>query len=99
MDSIENDIDFIITKTHRLQAIIDNEDYHLLESKELVRQRLIQQFFDDYKPEEIIQVTEKLELVVSLSEHISKQCEDIYEGTKQDILKLKKSDSIKKAYK
>ena len=50
MDSIENDIDFIITKTHRLQAIIDNEDYHLLESKELVRQRLIQQFFDDYKP-------------------------------------------------
>ena len=99
MTNINNDLDFIIAKTQRLQDVVDNKDYHLLESKELIRQHLITQFFANYSPEEIVTVTEKLEHLVKLSESISEQCETIFEDTKQDILKLKRSSNVKNAYK
>ena len=99
MTNINNDLDFIIAKTQRLQDVVDNKDYHVLESKELIRQQLITQFFANYSPEEIVTVTEKLVHLVKLSESISEQCETIFEDTKHDILKLKRSSNVKNAYK
>lgn len=99
MTDIERDLDFIILKTQQLFGIVEQEKYQLLETKELVRQQLIEQFFLNYSKDEIITVSEKLQELVALSSKITKQCENIFEQTKQDILKIKKVNKIKKAYK
>jgi len=99
MTDIERDLDFIINKTQRLFKVIEQEQYQLLESKELVRQQLINQFFIDYPPEEILKVGEKFQQLVELSTTITQECENIFAQTKDDILKIKKVDKIKKAYK
>lgn len=99
MTDIERDLDFIINKTQRLFKLIEQEQYQLLESKELVRKQLINQFFIDYTPEEIVSVSEKFQQLVELSTTITLECENIFAQTKDDILKIKKSNKIKKAYK
>jgi len=99
MTDIERDLDFIINKTQRLFKVIEQEQYQLLDSKELVRQQLINQFFIDYPPEEILSVGEKFQQLVELSTTITQECENIFAQTKDDILKIKKVDKIKKAYK
>ncbi len=99
MKEIERDLDFITLKTQQLFDIITQEKYHLLETRELVRQQLIEQFFLNYSVEEIATVGEKFEQLVSLSSHVTEQCENLFEQTKQDILKVKQVDKIKKAYK
>ncbi len=99
MSDIERDIDFIILKTQQLFSIIEQEKYQLLETKELIRQQLIEQFFLNYPPDEIIIIGEKLQQLVDLSTKVTEQCEDIFEQTKQDILKVKQVGKIKKAYK
>ena len=99
MTDIERDIDFIIEKTLRLFKIIEQEQYQLLEGKELVRKQLIDQFFLNYSPEEIVSVGEKFEQLVELSSAVTQECETIFSQTKEDILKVKKVSKIKKAYK
>jgi hypothetical protein len=99
MTDIERDIDFIIEKTQRLFKIIEQEQYQLLESKELVRKQLIDQFFINYSPEEIVSVGKKFEQLVELSSAVTQECENIFVQTKEDILKIKKVNKIKKAYK
>ena len=99
MTDIERDLDFIINKTQRLFKLIEQEQYQLLESKELVRKQLINQFFIDYTPEEIVSVSEKFQQLVEPSTTITLECENIFAQTKDDILKIKKSNKIKKAYK
>jgi hypothetical protein len=99
MTDIERDLDFILLKTQQLFGIIEQEEYQLLETKELIRQQLIQQFFSNYTPDEIITVSEKFETLINLSTKVTEQCEVIFEQTKHDILKIKKVDKIKKAYK
>lgn len=99
MSAIEADLDYILEKTEQLFTVVSEEKYHLLETKELIRQQLIEQFFKNYSPEEIGTFAEKFELLVSKTESLNAQCEAIFDDTKQDILKLKKSASVKKAYK
>lgn len=99
MSGIDTDLDYILQKTEQLFRVVEEENYPLLETKELVRHQLIQQFFKDYSPEEIATVSKKFEYLVARSDELNKQCESIFEKTKQDMLKLKKSASIKKAYK
>jgi len=99
MSNIERDIDFIIIKTRQLFDVIEQEKYQLLETKELIRQQLIEQFFLNYPQDEIVSVSEKFQLLVELSTIVTEQCENIFEQTKHDILKIKKVDKIKKAYK
>ncbi len=99
MNNIERDIDFIIIKTQQLFSIIEQKKYPLLETKELIRQQLIEQFFLDYTEDEIVVVSEKLQQLVELSTKVTEQCESIFAQTKQDILKVKQVDKIKKAYK
>ena len=99
MTDIKRDIDFILLKTQQLFGIIEQEQYQLLETKELIRKQLIEQFFVNYSADEIITVSEKLQQLVDLSTEITEQCENIFEQTKQDILKVKQVDKIKKAYK
>ena len=98
MTDIERDIDFIINKTQRLFKVIEQEQYQLLESKELVRQQLINQFFIDYSPVEIVSVGEKFQKLVDLSTEVTEHCEGLFEQTKQDILKVKQVSKIKKAW-
>lgn len=99
MSDIEQDLDFIIKKTHQLFSIIEQERYPLLETKELIRQQLIEQFFVNFTADEIATVGEKFQQLVELSNEVTNLCEDIFNQTKQDVLKLKQSDKIKKAYK
>jgi len=99
MTAIERDIDFIIEKTQQLFKVIEQEKYQLLESKELVRQQLISQFFINYSSEQLLEVSNKLQDLVDLSTQVTQQAEQLFERTKQDILKIKKSDKVKKAYK
>jgi hypothetical protein len=99
MTDIERDIDFILLKTQQLFIIIEKEEYQLLETKELVRKQLIEQFFLDYSAEEIITVNDKLQTLVNLSTEVTEKCENIFDQTKQDILKVKKVSKIKNAYK
>lgn len=99
MTDIERDLDFILFKTHQLFDVIEQEQYQLLETKELVRQQLIKQFFLNYTPDEIILVSDKFQALVDLSTKVTEQCENIFEQTKQDILKVKQVSKIKKAYK
>lgn len=99
MTNIERDLDFILLKTQQLFTIVEKEKYQLLETKELIRQQLIEQFFLDYSSNEIIAVSEKLQQLVDLSTEVTEQCESLFEQTKQDILKVKQVDKIKKAYK
>lgn len=96
---IEQDIDFIIVKTQQLADVVAQEQYHLLETRELVRQQLIQQFNDNYSADEMLQVQDKLLLLQQLSTEITQQCEAILASTKQDILKLKQASKVIKAYK
>ena len=96
---IERDIDFIINKTQQFAELVAQEQYHLLETKELVRQQLIQQFNDNYSTDEMLQVQDKLLLLQQLSTDITQQCEHILSSTKQDILKLKQASKVIKAYK
>ncbi len=95
---IERDIDFIINKTQQFAELVAQEQYHLLETKELVRQQLIQQFNDNYSTDEMLQVQDKLLLLQQLSTDITQQCELILSATKQDILKLKQVNKVKQAY-
>ncbi|GAA6170852.1 hypothetical protein NBRC116592_05220 [Colwellia sp. KU-HH00111] len=99
MKDIERDLDFILLKTNQLATVINQQDYDLLESKELIRQQLIKQFFVDYSAEDIVAVSDKFQQLVTLSTDITEQCEQIFEQSKQDILKIKQSAKIKKAYK
>ena len=99
MTDIERDIDFIINKTQRLFKVIEQEQYQQLESKELVRQQLIEQFFINYTPEEILNVSEQFQELIDLSTAVTLECENIFAQTKDDILKIKKADKIIKAYK
>lgn len=99
MTYIERDLDFIILKTQQLFGIIEREQYQHLETKELIRQQLIEQFFLNYSADEIVTVSEKFEQLVNLSTNVTKQCENLFEQTKQDILKVKQVTKIKKAYK
>jgi len=99
MENIEQDLDFIILKTQQLSVIIDQEKYQLLETKELIRQQLIEQFFLNYTADEIATVNEKFQNLVDLSADITERCEGIFEQTKHDILKVKQVGKIKKAYK
>ena len=75
------------------------EKYQLLETKEMIRQQLIEQFFLNYSVEEIATVNEKFETLVTLSKEVTVQCENVFEQTKLDILKIKQVGKIKKAYK
>ncbi len=95
---IERDIDFIIDKTKELATIVEQEQYHLLETKELIRQQLIQQFNDNYSAAEMANVEEKLVLLYQLSTEITQRCEDVLTQTKQNILKLKQANKVKQAY-
>ncbi len=99
MDNIEQDIDYILKKTQQMVVVVENEQYHLLETKELIRQQLLQQFSLNYTPEEMLAVGDKLQTLVTLSTELTQQCEEIFSDTKQDILKLKKAEQVKKAYK
>ena len=99
MTDIERDLDFIILKTQQLFTLVKQEEYHLLETKELVRKQLIEQFFISYSPDEIAVVGDKFQQLVNLSNEVTKQCEEDFNQTKQDILKLKQVDKIRKAYK
>lgn len=99
MTDIERDLDYIIMKTQQLFTIVEQEDYHLLETKELIRQQLIEQFFINYSADDITIVANKFDTLVSLSANLTKQCENILAQTKHDILKIKKVEKIKKAYK
>ncbi len=99
MNDIERDLDFILLKTNQLVTIVRQEKFELLESKELIRQQLINQFFLDYSAKDIVTVAEKFQQLVTLSAEITAQCERIFEQSKQDILKIKQADKIKKAYK
>lgn len=95
---IERDIDFIIDKTKELATIVTQEQYHLLETKELIRQQLIQQFNDNYSAAEMANVEDKLVLLYQLSTEITQRCEDVLTQTKQNILKLKQANKVKQAY-
>ena len=99
MKEIERDLDFIIAKTQQLFNIVEQEQYQLLETKELVRQQLVEQFFINYSADEIAAVSDKFQKLVTLSTEITEQCEGLFEQTKQDILKVKQVGKIKKAYK
>jgi len=99
MTNIERDIDFILLKTQQLDNIVEQGDYQKLETKELIRQQLIQQFFLNYSADEIVEVSDKFQQLIDLSSKITEQCESIFEQTKQDILKVKQVSKIKKAYK
>jgi len=99
VDNIEQDIDYILKKTQQMVVVVENEQYHLLETKELIRQQLLQQFSLNYTPEEMLAVGDKLQTLVTLSTELTQQCEEIFSDTKQDILKLKKAEQVKKAYK
>ncbi len=99
MTDIERDLDYIILKTQQLFNIVEQEKYQLLETKELIRKQLIEQFFLNYSHDEIITVNEKLQQLVELSTEITEQCEGVFEQTKHDILKVKQASKIKKAYK
>ncbi len=99
MTDIERDLDFIILKTQQLFSIVEQEKYELLETKELIRKQLIEQFFLNYTADEIVKVNEKFETLVNLSAKITEQCESLFEQTKDDILKIKKVGKIKNAYK
>lgn len=99
MTDIERDLDFIILKTQQLFTLVKQEEYHLLETKELVRKQLIEQFFLNYSPDEIAVIGDKFQQLVNLSNEVTKQCEEDFNQTKQDILKLKQVDKIRKAYK
>jgi len=98
MSDIERDINFIILKTQQLFSIVEQERYEFLETKELVRQQLIEQFFLNYSPDEIVIVGEKLQQLVELSTKVTEQCEGVFEQTKHDILKVKQVSKIKNAY-
>jgi len=99
MTDIERDLDFIILKTQQLFGIIEQEQYQRLETKELVRKQLIEQFFLNYPADEIATVSEKFQKLVDLSTEVTEHCEGLFEQTKQDILKVKQVSKIKKAYK
>jgi len=99
MTDIERDLDFIILKTQQLFGLVEQEKYQQLETKELIRQQLIKQFFLNYTADEIATVNEKFESLVNLSAKVTEQCESLFEQTKHDILKIKKVGKIKKAYK
>lgn len=99
MSDINSDLDFIILKTQQLFDIVEQEKYQQLETRELVRQQLIEQFFLNYTADEIVTVSEKFQKLVDLSTKITQQCEEVFENTKQDILKIKQVGKIKKAYK
>jgi hypothetical protein len=60
---------------------------------------LIDQFFIDYLPEEIVTVNDKLDKLIQLSYSLTQQCENLFQQTKDNILKVKKSDQVIKAYK
>jgi hypothetical protein len=98
MTAIECDIDFILKKTNQLFKVVENKQYHLIESKELIRKHLIDQFFIDYLPEEIVTVNDKLDKLIQLSYSLTQQCENLFQQTKDNILKVKKSDQAIKAY-
>jgi len=95
---IDQDLDFIINKTRQLFSLIKKEQYHLVDTKELVRQQLINQFFSDYSPEQIATVGEKFEQLVALSTTLTQQCEVDFSQMKQEILKIKQVGKINKAY-
>ena len=99
MSDINSDLDFIILKTQQLFNIVEQEKYQQLETRELVRQQLIEQFFLNYTADEIVTVSDKFQKLVDLSTKITQQCEEVFENTKQDILKIKQVGKIKKAYK
>jgi hypothetical protein len=99
MKDIERDLDFIIVKTQQLFDMVEQKQYHLIETRELVRQQLIEQFFINYTADEIVTVNEKFQKLVDFSTQITEQCESIFEQTKKDILKVKQVGKIKKAYK
>ena len=99
MTNIERDIDFILLKTQQLGNIVEQGDYQKLETKELIRQQLIEQFFLNYSADEIVDVSDKFQQLIDLSSKVTEQCESIFEQTKQDILKVKQVSKIKKAYK
>ncbi len=98
MTDIERDIDFIITKTKQLFGVIEKEQFDLLNTKELGRQQLIDQFFINYSQEQLLDVSDKLDQLLTISTEVTELCENCFEQTKQNILKIKKSDKIKKAY-
>jgi len=43
-------------------------------------------------------VGEKFEYLIALSTELTQLCEEIFSQTKQDILKIKQTSKIKKAY-
>jgi len=98
ISEIEKDLDFIILKTKQLLTVVTDEQYHKIETKELVRKQLINQFFLEYSPEQIAMVGEKFEYLIALSTELTQLCEAIFSQTKQDILKIKQTSKIKKAY-
>ncbi|MGB0936174.1 MAG: hypothetical protein ACPGTQ_01885 [Colwellia sp.] len=99
MTAIESDIDFILKKTYQLFELVEHKKYHLIESRELVRKQLIDQFFIDYLPEEIITVQDKLDTLIELTSSLTQACESLFQQTKDDILKVRKSGDVIKAYK
>lgn len=99
MTDMERDLDFIILKTQQLFSIIEQEQYQRIETKELIRKQLIEQFFLNYSADEIVVVSDKLDLLINLSTKVTEQCEELFEQTKLDILKIKQVDKIKNAYK
>lgn len=98
MKNIEDDLDYIMSKTQQLFTLLEKEQYPLLETKELVRQQLIQQFFINYSLKEISTVSKKFQQLVDLSTQVTIDCEEKFETTKSNILKIKKSAKIKNAY-
>jgi len=98
IDKIEKDLDFIILKTKQLFTVVADEQYHKIETKELVRKQLINQFFLEYPPERIALVGEKFEYLITLSTELTQLCEEIFSQTKQDILKIKQTSKIQQAY-
>lgn len=99
MTPIEQDLDFIILKTQQLFSVIQKEEYQLIQSKELVRKQLIEQFFLNYTVDEIATVSEKFQTLVNISKEAMQECEALFEQTKKDIVRFKKISKIKKAYK
>lgn len=97
-NDINKDIDYIIKKTQKLFTLVEQGKYHLVDTKEVVRQQLIDQFFTDFSPEQIATVGVKFEQLIELSTTITEHCESAFSQVKQDILKIKKAGKIKKAY-
>ena len=97
--SVENDIRALLQFTDELKHLIDQDQLEGFAEKEAIRKELLKVFFHRYTESELMSVADELRQLELASASIYQLAQAKFKELKRDVLKLRKSEKVKTAYK